>query len=191
MKHLALILVLAPVLLTPKSPMTGASGPQQTAPNQPSPPEARAADVASIDALMAAVYDVISGAAGDKRDWNRFRSFFVPGARLVPTRALKDGSGYGTRVLSPEEYINHGESYFEKNGFFEKETSRRTEQYGNIAQVWSTYESRHAARDPNPFERGINSFQLMNDGKRWWVVTIFWQGEDPSHPIPDEYLKRK
>jgi hypothetical protein len=53
--------------------------------------------------------------------------------------------------------------------------------------VFSTYESRHALADAKPFERGINSFQLLYDGQRWWVVTIYWQGERPGLPIPPQY----
>ena len=78
-----------------------------------------------------------------------------------------------------------------KDGFFERELARRTDQYGNIAHVFSTYESFHKATDKEPFARGINSFQLLNDGKRWWVLTIYWQAETPDNPIPKEYLKSK
>ena len=79
----------------------------------------------------------------------------------------------------------------EKEGFFESELARRVETYGHIAHVFSTYESRHSPKDPKPFMRGINSFQLLNDGKRWWVVTIYWEGETPENPLPKEYLKSK
>jgi hypothetical protein len=77
----------------------------------------------------------------------------------------------------------------EKEGFFEKEAARKTEQFGQIAHVFSTYESRHTPDDQKPFQRGINSFQLMNDGTRWWIVTIFWEGEDEKNPLPQKYLK--
>ena len=79
--------------------------------------------------------------------------------------------------------------YLEEHGFFERESARRVETYGHIAHVWSTYESRHKAEDPKPFARGINSIQLMNDGTRWWVVSIFWEQETPQTQIPSKYLK--
>ncbi|HEY0004966.1 MAG TPA: hypothetical protein VGB17_09170 [Pyrinomonadaceae bacterium] len=161
---------------------------QQKAAEPASPPAANPADVASMDSIVAAVYDVISGPAGQKRDWNRMRSLFVPGARLIPTGPRKEG-GFGSRVLSVEEYIERVTPLFDKDGFYERESARRVEQFGQIAHVFSTYESRHAATDPQPFTRGINSIQLMNDGKRWWIVTIFWQGEDKEHPLPKKYLK--
>jgi hypothetical protein len=163
---------------------------QKPATNEtPAAAGANPADVNSIDAIIAAVYDVISGSVGKKRDWDRMRSLFVPGARLIPT-SLRQAGGYGARVLTVDEYIERASGFFEKEGFFEREAARRTEEFGQIAHVFSTYESRHAPDDAKPFQRGINSIQLMNDGKRWWVVTIFWQGEDEKHPLPEKYLKK-
>lgn len=154
------------------------------------PPAARPADVASMDAVVAALYDVISGPAGQARDWDRMRSLFVPGARLIPAVAAPDG-GASARVLDVEGYIGRSRQTLERNGFFEREIARRTERFGNIAHLFSTYESRHAAADPAPFARGINSIQLLKDGDRWWVVTVFWDAERPGLVIPSEYLPAK
>ena len=169
-----------------------AQNPQPTPQPMPqtaaSPPSANPADVNSMDAIIAAVYDVISGPSGKKRNWDRMRSLFVPGARLIPTGSRSAG-GYGSRVLTVDEYITHAAPFLEKEGFYERESARKTEQFGQIAHVFSTYESRHAAEDQKPFQRGINSIQLMNDGTRWWIVTIFWQGEDEKNPLPQKYLK--
>jgi hypothetical protein len=161
-----------------------AQNPQPT----PTTPAANPADVASIDSIIAAVYDVISGPAGKKRDWDRMRSLFVPGARLIPA-GPRPNDGYGSRVLTVEDYISRSAPFLEKEVFFEKESARKTDAFAHIAHVFSTYESRHTIQDPKPFQRGINSFQLMNDGSRWWIVTIFWQGEDDKNPIPEKYLK--
>ena len=150
----------------------------------------RADDVKSIDAIIAAVYDVISGAAGQKRDWDRMRSLFVPGARLIPA-VPSQGGGATARVLDVEGYIQRSGPTLERDGFFEREIARRMEAFGNIAHVFSTYESKHAAADPAPFARGINSIQLLKDGDRWWIVTIFWDSEKPGSPIPTEYLPGK
>ena len=137
---------------------------------------------------MAATYDVISGPAGQQRDWDRFRSLFVPGARLIPVVAKKDGGGSETRIITPDEYAKFADAYFQKNGFAEREIARKSERYGNIMQLFSTYESRHDAKDAQPFARGINSFQLFYDGTRWWVVTIYWLEETPDNPLPKEFL---
>lgn len=162
--------------------------PKPLANDKPASPVANPADVASVDAIIAAVYDVISGPAGKKRDFDRMRSLFLPGARLIPTGPRPAG-GYGSRVLTVDEYIERSSGFFEKEGFFEREAARQTEQFGQIVHAFSTYESRHTPDDAKPFQRGINSFQLMNDGKRWWVVTIFWQAEGDKTPLPEKYLK--
>lgn len=153
------------------------------------PPRANPADVASVDAIITALYDVISGPAGQERDWSRFRSLFVPGARLIPTIHPPGGGTPRTTVMTPEQYAERATG-LARNGFFEREISRTADQFGAVTQVFSTYESRRAAADPKPFQRGINSIQLFNDGTRWYVVTIFWDGERPDNPIPEKYLKR-
>jgi len=154
------------------------------------PPEAHPADVESIDAIMTAVYDVISGEAGEARDWDRFRSLFIPEARLMPSGRNPEGQ-HGYRVWSPEEYLATAGNYLEENGFFENEAHRVVERWADIAHVFSTYNSYQTSADMeagNHFQRGINSFQLMYDGTRWWVVTIMWEAEAPNRPIDEKYL---
>jgi hypothetical protein len=155
-----------------------------------SAPRARPEDVQSVDAVIAAVYDVISGPAGQARDWNRFRSLFAPGARLIPTGKRPDGRG----VILPwtvEEYITRAGRTLEQGGFFERELGRKQERYGNIVHLLSAYDSRRKADDAQPFARGVNSFQLWYDGTRWWVVTIYWESETPGTPIPPELIGKR
>ena len=151
--------------------------------------EANPADVGSLDAIMKAVYDVISGDAGKARDWDRFRSLFHKDARLIPSGKNPQTGVIGARVITPEDYIKGSGPLLEKNGFHERELARHVDMYGNIAQVFSTYHAFRTATDKEPFMRGINSFQLLNDGKRWWVVTIYWQAETPDNLIPKRFLK--
>jgi len=148
------------------------------------------ADVESIDAIIAATYDVISGAAGKQRDWDRERSLFYQGARLMTTAAVagRNDVELAPQILDVEGYIARVEPLFEKSGFYETEIARRVESFGSIAHVWSTYESRRDPGDPEPFMRGINSIQLFNDGKRWWVLSIYWQHESTQQPLPKKYL---
>src|SRR6476661_629821 len=159
--------------------------PSATAPSAAAP-SARPGDVDSIEHIIAAVYDVISGPAGP-RDWDRFRSYFYPGARLIPSRRDEKGA-VTARVSSPDEYATRAQDFFSKEGFFENSVANRVEEWDHIAHVWSTYESRHA-KGEKPFARGINSFQLFNDGSRWWILTIYWEQEDAAHPLPEKYLK--
>jgi hypothetical protein len=153
--------------------------------------EANPADVASIDAIITAAYDSISGPAGEKRNWERERSLYYPGARLIPTAKAGENEDLAPQILDVDGFIARVESFFAEHGFYEKEIARRTEQFGHIAHVWSTYESRHNADDPEPFMRGINSIQLFHDGNRWWIVTIYWQQESSVDPIPEKYFLKQ
>ena len=179
---LAAALFLTPTRAVAQNPAATAAAPTAAT------PAANPADVASIDAILAALYDVISGPAGQKRDWDRMRSLFVPGARLIPTGRRQDGAR-SNQVWTVDQYIERVGPQLEKNGYFERELARRTERYGNIVHAFSTYDSKRLASDAQPFARGINSIQLWNDGQRWWVVTIFWEGERPDNPIPARYLQ--
>lgn len=154
------------------------------------PVAANPKDVESLDAILAALYGVISGDKGVKRDWNRFRSLFHPDGKLVPTGANKVGM-VGARFISPDQYVASSGSYVEEMGFHEVEIARRVETFGHVTHVFSTYAGRHALSDPEPFLRGINSIQLLNDGKRWWVLNIAWSQESAEFPIPAEYLPKR
>jgi len=156
---------------------------------KPQAAAANPADVASIDSIIKAVYEVISGEAGKKRDWDRFRTLFHKDARMIPAGKNLTTGIVGARAFTPEEYITSSAPFMEKEGFFEQEIAHTADVYGNIAQVFSTYETLKKADDKKPWMRGINSFQLLNDGMRWWVLTIYWQAETPENLIPAKYLK--
>jgi hypothetical protein len=156
----------------------------RTQDSKPAAPQAAKADVESVDALVKALYDSISGGAGQARNWDRVRSLFGPKARLImvtPKRSL---------VMTPEEYVERAGPNMEKNGFFERQIHARTEEFGDVAHVFSTYESRHLAEDEKPFARGVNSIQLIREKDRWWVTSIAWCEENPTRPIPKEYLPK-
>jgi hypothetical protein len=144
-------------------------------------------DVASIDATIAALYEVISGEPGAIRDWNRFRNLFKPEARLIPTRKSPQGE-LTLQTLSPEEYIQLFSSRI-STGFYEKELHRNTEQYGTIAHVFSTYETKEK-KDGPVTNRGINSIQLFSDGKRFYIINIFWCAEGLGFPLSEKYLNK-
>lgn len=184
---LAVAALLAPLSLRGQAaPAPAPTSAARPAPSAPAVPAANPADVASIDAIMHALYDVISGPAGKARDWQRFRSLFVPGARLIPSGKARDGS-IRHRIMTPDDYVKGSGAVLDTMGFYESEIARRTERFGNVAHAFSTYESRHAPGEA-PFSRGINSIQLFHDGTRWWVVTIFWDSEREGNAIPAQYL---
>jgi phosphohistidine phosphatase SixA len=147
--------------------------------------EARPEDVASVEGLVAALYDVISGPAGESRDWDRLRSLFLPTARLVPVQRSSDG-GVGYRAMTVEEYIQASGPTLERIGFTEREMARIVERFGDVAHVFSTYEG-HREGTPEPLVRGLNSIQMIHDGDRWWVSSLAWSPARPDLPIPPRY----
>jgi hypothetical protein len=145
-----------------------------------------ARDAQSVDAIIHALYDVISGEAGAQRDWDRFRYLFKPDAKLIPSR--KDDKGnFELRTLTPEEYVQLFSSRI-STGFFERELSRKEESYGTLVHVFSTYETKEK-KDGPVTNRGINSIQLFKDQNRYYIINIFWCAESLGFPLPDKYLK--
>jgi hypothetical protein len=142
----------------------------------------RREDVDSIEGIVKALYENISGPAGP-RNWDRERSLLAPGARLQPTRP-KEGGGGTMEVFDIEGYIVSRTPFFAQGDFYEVEVSRRVDRFGNIAQVWSQYEGRRSP-EGEPFMRGINSIQLFNDGDRWWIVSVLWDNERPGNLLPE------
>jgi hypothetical protein len=191
--HLAALLIL--VLSGTAALAQVAATPTPSAPRlvgsiagHPDWPVAKPEDVKSPETIVNAVYSVISGAKGQPRDWDRVRSLFIPDARLIPATADKSGGHSDAVILTIDGYIERSNGRMNSDGFFERSIHNEMQQFGNVVQVWSTYESRHRVEDEKPFARGINSFQLLKDGDRYWVVNIFWDSESSTKPIPAKYL---
>lgn len=138
---------------------------------------ANPADVKTEDAIIKSLYSVISGPAGEKRNWDRFRSLFAPKGTLSAVVKNREGKIVNV-VMTPEDYIKNSGPYLEKNGFFEKETKRKLVRSRNLINVFSDYESRNKLEDKKPIETGTNSLQLFYDGTRWYIHSVLWQGND-------------
>jgi hypothetical protein len=174
---------------------TASAAAQSTVAPQPAVP----ADAASMDAIVKALYDGVSHAPGKDGDWAKLRAIFAPGARLTPPKRPTGEFAF----LTPEEFIDRvskgiasrnaqgsGGAGGGDKGFSEREVARRTDCFGNVCQLFSTYESRYTAADPKPFTRGINSIQLLKDGNRWWIANVVWDQESEGKQIPAEYLPK-
>ena len=142
-----------------------------------------AADLAGIDHAIRGVYEVISGPPGQKRDFDRMRTLFAPGATLkaIGPKGLHGGS--------LEDYISRNAEILEKEGFTERELGRRVEVWGGLATAWSAYDGRTA--NGSFHERGINSMQLVKVDGKWLVASILWQEETPANPLPANLIKGK
>jgi hypothetical protein len=152
-------------------------------------------DVDTVDHLVASLYDVVSGPAG-QRDWDRFRALFVPDGRLawiVPeSAATKDKPARkGDAVfLTPDMFMQQNDPYFRTNGFFERSIAIRVDEFGNLVEVWSTKESRNAKDDAQPSSRGIDSFQIVHAHGRFWIASLIFDDERPGVTLPAKYLKK-
>lgn len=152
-------------------------------------PPAQPADVASPLTVVAAYYDALSGPRGQPRDWDRFRSLFVPGA-VFSTPRMIDGSRTVTSI-TVAQFISSNDRYFERGGYFETPIGARTVQFSSVAQVFSAYEARRGAVESAPYLRGVNAFQLISDGDRWWIVNVVWDTERADGPtISPELISR-
>ena len=138
-------------------------------------------DLAGIDQAIRGVYEVISGPPGQKRDFDRMRSLFAPGATL---KAIGPKGLHGGTL---EDYISRNKDVLEKEGFTERELGRRTEVWGGLATAWSSYDGRTASGSFH--ERGINSFQLVKIDGKWLIASILWQEETPQNPLPRDLSK--
>jgi hypothetical protein len=162
---------------------------QQTPAPAAAHPAADSVDVATPEAVVTALYDVISGPASAQRDWDRFRSLFLPGARLAFVHTAPNGRErlFG---FSVDEFIQAaGPSYQQSAGFWERGIGHRTERFGNVAHVFTAYESRLAGPDAAVEVRGINSVQLIRNGGRWWITNLVWDEERAGNAIPAEILQ--
>jgi hypothetical protein len=152
-------------------------------------------DVDSVDHLVGSLYGVISGPAGKPRDWDRFRSLFLPDGRLgvvrpeMPATPKVPASKGDAILLTPDMYVLRDDPYFKVHGFFERSIANRVEAFGNLVHVWSTYESRHAEHDSQPFARGINSIQIVHAQGRFWIASVLWDEERPGLTLPAKYLE--
>jgi hypothetical protein len=157
-------------------------------PPAPPPPVAEAAaqpdDVASPEAIVQTLYSVISGPLGTPRDWPRLVSLMAPGAIFAVTGTGKDGA-IRTRVFSVGDYILASSRAIGTTAFYEHGVIGSTWRYAHTATIASPYESRRAPGEA-PFQRGINTFQLAFDGRRWWIVSIAWEAESAAFPLPPE-----
>ena len=145
---------------------------------------ARIEDVSSIEGIVKASYEVISGGVGVPRDWGRDRTLFDPESRSVAVVVDPKTGAVTTKAKTEQEYADAADSWMVRNGFTERELAHVIKRYGNVATVLSSYEGRTAGGKDTT--RGVNIFQLYFDGKRWWILSMVWDEERPGNPIPPE-----
>jgi hypothetical protein len=187
------LLILA-LLLTTAALTAARVEAQASKPPAGSRPAAASSDGASVDSILAALYASVSHDSAGEPNWPRMREIFLQVGMLVPPKnprsdmfTVLDVDGFEQRV---KEGMAAAKQKGEATSFFEREVARKTDCFGNVCQIFSTYESRHAPSDEKPFVRGINSIQLVNDGRRWWIASVVWDTERTDNPIPAQYLPK-
>jgi hypothetical protein len=149
--------------------------------------QARPEDVGSIEAIVKASYETISGGVGVPRQWGRDESLFDPNVRFVAVERDPKSGAVVAMITTHQEFVDGSDASLVKEGFTERELGRKIERYGNVATVLSSYEGKNASTG-KVVTRGVNIFQLYFDGKRWWILSMVWDQETPSNPIPAELL---
>jgi hypothetical protein len=156
--------------------------------SHPEWPKALPEDVDTIEHAVRAFYSAISAPAGGKLDRARLRSLFVPEGRIISSSPPTASATADIVVMSPDEYADVSDAYTAKASFFDKNVANQIEQFGVMAHVYSTYESRSRSGDATPVARGIKSIELLNSGGRWYIVHAYWDCERPDNLLPDAYL---
>ena len=157
-------------------------------------PTAKSEDVASPEAVVRVAYETVSRAPGKPFQWDRFRSLFLPGARLIPNTEQTRGAFTPHTVESFITWIDEGWKPVigtpNDRGFAESGVSNTTEQFGDIAHVLSTYE-KHIWGETQIRGRGINSFQMVRKDGRWWITSLIWDEETGAGRVPAKYLPKR
>lgn len=136
------------------------------------------------DTLVRALYEIVTGPAGAKKDWARMANLFAPGA-IVTTTTHRDGA-FLADPQTPAQFAALNERLLGQRHFYEREVAQRIDSFGHIAHAWSTYETRDRLDGPVRV-RGVNAMQLLNDGKRWCILSLTWDAETGAHPIPPAF----
>ena len=148
--------------------------------------EADPKDVSTIDGIVKAFYETISGGKGVARQWGRDKTLYIPDVRFVSMS--EQGGKIRASVMNHTQYVNGSNDFFVSEGFIEKEIGRIVRKFGNIAHVFSTYEFWTEGKTEKT--RGVNSLELFWDGTRWWISSASWDEERPNNPISKEFLPK-
>ncbi|NGP89725.1 hypothetical protein [Fodinibius halophilus] len=140
---------------------------------------------ASADAVIDDLYNTISFSPDNDPDYDAFETLFTQNSRLI---SVGDTSSV---TLTPADYKKAMLRQREEGkiiAFKEYELHRKTEQYGPILHLFSTYQAELQTPDGDTILRGINGIQMMKKDGQWKVVSLIWHEEDKAHPLPKKYL---
>lgn len=143
-----------------------------------------AIDLHDLDQIFDAFYASVSGPPGGQ-DWALSEHLFHPEARMVRTRLDEQGRPIALS-FDLDSYRANASALLANMAFYEMEIARRVFRFGNIAQVFSSYEARPAPGSPELIKRGLNMLHLYDDGSRWWIMHCIWDDEREGLQLPPE-----
>ena len=132
-------------------------------------------EVTSITTIITAVYDLISGPAGE-RNWTKFKFLCLPNASFVSTKQTLEGKQEYFQG-NIDDYIKLIDPVLKKSDYYENEVERNVQTSDNIANVFSSFESTLFTTTGIVNQRGTNSFQLIYKNERWWIANVLWKNE--------------
>jgi hypothetical protein len=210
LKRLGLVVLLATLGCSPNNPavyvpvhelvataiQSGAvAAPLRTTPARTTDAPAVLPDGSSVESIVIALYQSVSHGPEYEPEWQRLRALFLPEAIIVPpkrpdaeTFTVLDVNGFEDRI---RKYIAGRKERGEQLGFTEREIARSENRFGNVCQVFSTFETVRAPKDSTPFARGVHSIQLVSDGHRWWIAALVWDNEREDNPIAGNQKEQK
>ena len=144
-------------------------------------------DVSTIDGIIKAFYETISGPKGQPRQWGRDRTLYIPTVNFV-NMDERDGK-ISAGIMTHQQYVNAVNESLTSVGFHEREINRIEKRFGNVVHIFSTYEFTNDAKTVKG--RGVNSIELYWDGTRWWIAFASWDEERAGNPISKEFLPSK
>ncbi|WP_298753991.1 hypothetical protein [uncultured Psychroserpens sp.] len=141
----------------------------------------------SIDDVINATYDILSGEAGE-RDWESFKSLFHESAKMGATILGQDDKRtfYGFTV---DQYILNNDAFLKKSDFYEEEIGRRVMGFGGVAMAYSAFQYKFS-KDGKIEARGINCIQLIKEKGRWWITSLLWEDESTNNKIPESLIHK-
>ncbi len=139
-------------------------------------------DLATVDAVISALYESTRHTSEKPQDWERFRSLFVPNAVLVQAASI------GSFEYSIDSFIEEAQYFRDRDpteDWYETELARETHQLDDVAHVFSVNVFGPSTEGSQP-KRYTHSFNLVkmdeherrgssvHQSTKWQITSWHW-----------------
>jgi len=121
------------------------------------------------------LYELVSAPPGE-RHWESVRDLYHPRATMVRTGMDEEGQPF-VLAMTFDEYVSNVTKQLDSIEFSESEIRQDVTVFGNVACLVSVYEYRFRSSDMTRHGRGVNFFNLVNEGHGWKIMNIVWDNE--------------